>query len=156
VNVIRATFLILLFVTSFGQCWADTLGLFASSEWVCCEPAPKEHHCDGHENEGRDEHDHHEEEKDSSQSPFPPSNCLGCDLVKSGFISSTVDVDTPAPIFTVCILEWYNLEVCIRHVLSCADDAQEPPPPWSLDRDIMTISDIVMTSAVSVRGPNLL
>jgi hypothetical protein len=151
VRSVRASFLLLLFVTSFARCWADTHGLLESSSWDCCEPVNHEchdHHEDDFDNDQREEHDHEPQ-------PFPSSDCSGCSMVKAGFTSVTADLGFTAPVFTSIVPEWDDLDVRIRRILSRAQNAQEPPPPWSVGQVIMTMSDIVTTSAVSVRGPNL-
>lgn len=103
-----------------------------------------------------DDFDHdHEEEHDHEPQPFPSSDCSGCSLVKAGFTSVTADFDLAAPAFTAFVPEWDDLDMRIRRILSRAQDAQEPPPPWSVGQVIVTMSNIVTTSAVSVRGPNL-
>lgn len=148
---VRATFLLLLFIVSFGRCWADTYGLLGSSSWACCEPViEKVHDCHG------EDHDHdHEREHDHEPEPFPSSDCSGCSLVKAGFTSVGTDLDFTAPVFTAFVPEWDDLVLRVQRILSRAEDAQVPPPPWSVGQVIMTMSDIVTTSAVSVRGPNL-
>lgn len=148
---VRATFLLLLFIVSFGRCWADTYGLLGSSSWACCEPViEKDHDCHGedHDNDHEREHDHEPE-------PFPSSDCSGCSLVKAGFTSVGADLDFTAPVFTAFVPEWDDLFLRVQRILSRAEDALVPPPPWSIGQVIMTMSDIVTTSAVSVRGPNL-
>jgi hypothetical protein len=76
-------------------------------------------------------------------------------LVKAGFTSVGTDLDFTAPVFTAFVPEWDDLVLRVQRILSRAEDAQVPPPPWSVGQVIMTMSDIVTTSAVSVRGPNL-
>lgn len=150
-RAVRATFLLLLFVTSFARCWADTYGVLAHSSWACCKPVSQENHdCHG------DDSDHdHEKEHDHEPEPFPSSDCSGCSLVKAGFTSTGVDLNFNAPAFIAFVPEWDDLHLRVQRILIRAEDAQEPPPPWSIGQVIMTMTDIVTTSAVSVRGPNL-
>lgn len=159
-RAVRATFLLLLFVTSFARCWADTHGLLAASALACCEPVELAHFCDHddhskHESHNEHDQDGHEHEEIPVPEPFPPSDCSGCVLVKSGFVSSVITVDSPNPVFVNFIPEWNDLDVRIQRILSRAEKAQESPPPWSIDHVAKTTSEIVMTSTVSVRGPNL-
>jgi len=150
-RAVRATFLLLLFVTSFARCWAASYGVLDHSSGECCGSVSHKHH-DSHEDDS--DHDH-EGEHDHEPKPFPPSDCSGCGLVKAGFTSTGVDLDFNAPVFIAFVPEWDDLDLRVQRILSRAEDAQEPPPPWSLGQVIMTMTDIVTTSAVSVRGPNL-
>ena len=97
----------------------------------------------------------HEKDHDHEPLPFPSSDCSGCSLVKAGFTSVGTDLGFTAPVFTAIIPEWDNLDLRVQRTVSRAEDTQEPPPPWSRGQVIMAMSDIVTTSAVSVRGPNL-
>ena len=76
-------------------------------------------------------------------------------MIKAVFTSVGTNLDFTAPVFTAFVPQWDDLILRVQRVLSRAEDAQEPPPPWSVGQALMTMSDIVTTSAVSVRGPNL-
>ena len=139
----RAIFLLLLFITSFTRCWADSSGFLEGTIFACCEPA--EHAHDDHEHENSDK-DHDE----GSENPEP--DCSNCDLVKSGFISNSLDVSIPAPFFVDLDQNWSDLLLRIER-LSYLEECRVVEPPERVY--VLVMSRIVTTSAVSVRGPNL-
>ena len=142
---LRAIFLLLLFITSFTRCWADSSGFLEDSIFACCEPAGHLH--DDHEPVNNETDMDHSE---GNEAPEP--DCSNCDLVKSGFISNSLDLDIPSPFFVDLDQDWIDLLVRVEF-LSCLEECQGVVPP---DRgDILVMSRIVTTSAVFVRGPNL-
>lgn len=150
----RATFLLLLFLTSFGRCWADTYGLLSNSSWACCAPVDAASHDHDHEVD----HTHasmQNNDGSTAPEPYPASDCSGCSLIRSGYTSTVIGFDLNAPISLDFVPEWDDLHLRIQRMLSWAEEAQESPPAWSMDRVVLTISEIVTTSAISVRGPNL-
>ena len=141
----RAIFLFLIFIISFGRCWADTIGMLDQSSLACCTPVSHDHQ------DGEHEKDHPEKTDDQSDE----SQCSGCDLIESGFTSAVVNLDSPPPISFHFIAEWNDLRFCIQHIILNTKNVRIPPPEWSIDYLIMSTCDIVATSAVSVRGPDL-
>lgn len=143
VRQFRAIFLLLLFITSFTRCWADSSGFLEGTIFACCEPA--EHVHDDHEHESSDK-DHDE----GSETPEP--DCSNCDLVKSGFTQSSLDLTIPFPLFVDLDKNWNDLLLRIER-LSYLEEYRGADPPERVD--VLVMSRIVTTSAVSVRGPNL-
>jgi len=149
--------MLLVFITSFGRCWADTYGLLGDSDLACCDPIVVQDDCH-HEGDGDHHHEQHEHEEDKQPplpDPFQTSDCSGCSLVKAGFIFSAVDLDFQAPLFVAIVPEWDDLHLRVLRILSLDLDAQESPPACSQDQAILTTCEIVTTTAISVRGPNL-
>ena len=124
------------------------------SSWACCTPVDAASH--HHDDEAEHSHDSgHEDEENTLPEPYPTPDCSGCTIVKAGFTSATVDFHLPAPVLLDFVPVWDDLYLRIQRILSWAEEAQESPPAWSMDHVLETISEIVSTSAISVRGPNL-
>ena len=150
-KAVRATFLLLLFLTSFGRCWAESYGLLASSSWACCESVNHDNFvfdCRGDDSNSESEHNRQPD-------PIPASDCSSCDLVESGFTSTGAHLDFTAPIFFAIVPDWDDFQLRIQRIISRAEEAHDFPVAWSENQVILTISGIVTTTAVSVRGPNL-
>ena len=163
--------MLIIFLTSFGRCWAEQYGLLDGSELACC---PTEMHAPSLQNqESSAEHHHHGHENDDSHdcpsqdsipepknlpSPSPTNNapCEVCDLIQSGFTSSSVSVEIPTqtsglpsvPLFS----EWRNLKLN-----TIARRVDEPSASGSPPDQFHTHStgELVISTTVSVRGPNL-
>ncbi|MGJ8677060.1 MAG: hypothetical protein ACSHX0_06060 [Akkermansiaceae bacterium] len=140
----RATFLLLLFITSFARCWADVSGLLDQSSLACC--APVEHL----------DHDHESEDSHDENSEDPVRNCATCDLVKSGFTVSSLDLEVPTSFFVIYLNQiWSNIFLHTNCLLSAKESlVLLPPVPPEMGTNLSS-SRIVTTSAISVRGPNL-
>ena len=142
---LRAIFLLLLFITSFTRCWADSSGFLDGSIFACCEPV--EHLHDDHEQVSSEiDTDHNE----GSEAPEP--DCSNCDLVKSGFTQNSLDLTIPFPLFVDLDQNWIDLLFRIERLSYLEECRGEEPPERA---DILVMSRIVTTSAVFVRGPNL-
>lgn len=150
-KAVRATFLLLLFLTSFGRCWAESYGLLDSTRWACCETrisTSAKFDCHDQDSERHIEHDQEPE-------PIPSSNCSVCNIVDTGFTSSAVHLDFTAPVFFAIIPDWHELYLRIQRIFARNNDAHDFSETWSLSQVIPTTSEIVTSTAVSVRGPNL-
>lgn len=141
----RAIFLLLLFITSFTRCWADSSGFLEGTILACCEPS--EHLHDDHVQVNSEiDTDHNE----GSEAPEP--DCSNCDLVKSGFISNFLDLNIQPPIFVDLDQNWIDILFRIERLLFLEECRGKEPPERGY---VLVISRIVTTSTVSVRGPNL-
>ena len=143
-RVCRATFLILLFITSFARCWADVSGLLDQSSLACC--ASVEHL--NHDHEGENSHDNDSED--------PIRNCGTCNLVESGFTVSSFDIEVPTSFFVIYLDQiWSDIFLHTNSLLSAKESlVLLPPVPPEMGTNLSS-SRIVTTSAISVRGPNL-
>ena len=164
--------MLIVFLTSFGRCWAEQYGLLDGSELACC---PAEVHTSSLQNqESQLEHHHHEHEHNSSHnsshdcpsqdsppepqtSPSPIDNvpCEVCDLIQTGFAGSSVSVETSTQIFSWADVptfsEWGNFlhDKFTRPVDELS--ASSPPDHYYP----LHTSELVTSTTVSVRGPNL-
>jgi len=158
------------FLTSFGRCWAEQYGLLDGSELACC---PAEVHASSLQNqESSAEQHHHEHEhdgshdcpsQDSSQepqnlpSPSPTENapCEVCDLIQTGFAGSSVSVETPTPISSLADVPtfsvWDNF-LLISFTRPVDEPSASSPPDQYYP---LHTSELVTSTTVSVRGPNL-
>jgi hypothetical protein len=166
----RAIFMLIVFLTSFGRCWAEQYGLLDGSELACC---PAEVHTSSLQNQDSQvEHHHHEHEHDDSHdcpsqdsapepqnpaSPSPPDNapCEVCNLIQSGFAGSPVLVEIPTQIFSFANLptfsEW-RVFLCNSFTWPADELSASDPPDQYYP---LPTSELATSSTVSVRGPNL-
>ena len=97
----------------------------------------------------------HAAEHDSESAPFPATNCSSCQLIESGFTSTVAQLNFTAPVFFAIVPDWDDFNLRIQRILSRAEEAHDFTMAWSANQVISTMSEIVTTTAVSVRGPNL-
>ena len=157
--------MLIVFLTSFGQCWAEQYGLLVDPELACC---PAEVHASSMENSvEHHQHEHHDSHDGPSQdslpepqnppSPSPGDNapCEVCDLIQSGFAGSSVSVEIPTQIFSLTdvplLSEWSHIQ--LNTIARSVDELSASDPP---DQYYPLSTSILVTSTtVSVRGPNL-
>jgi len=166
--------MLIVFLTSFGRCWAEQYGLLNGSSWACCPTEAivtfspirqnvEESHDHSHEHHEHGSHDCGSQEvpQERQDRPVPlplPSDetpCGVCCLIDSGFAQVSSSVEIPAPIFDVAELLWF-LERIEYQLKITAKAVVEPPPRSAIDQNYsISTSELVTSTTVSVRGPNV-
>ncbi|MAI30871.1 MAG: hypothetical protein CMM07_04255 [Rhodopirellula sp.] len=76
-------------------------------------------------------------------------------MIDSGFAQVSSSVEIPAPIFDVAELLWF-LERIEYQLKITAKAVVEPPPRSAIDQNYsISTSELVTSTTVSVRGPNV-
>ena len=174
VQQFRAIFMLLVFLTSFGRCWAEQYGLLNGSDWACCpskvsasfteeQVAPADHHEHSHNHD--DDHDcnHEEVPKDNHPehpsvplpSPGDDSPCEICNLIDSGFTTLFSSIDIPEPIFELTELPWFSQWGGFQFDLFAEPAEELPPPDRRYHPCSLSTCELVTSTTVSVRGPNV-
>jgi len=78
-----------------------------------------------------------------------------CTLIQSGFINHSVDISMPIVPAVDFSHDWAEFLARVERFFALEELEVSLPPPSSQDELILSTSQIVMESAVSVRGPNL-
>lgn len=159
VQQLRASFMLLVFLTSFGRCWAEQCGLLAGSNWACCPIEASAHGSHGHLAPDGCDHDSpehpHEDENIPLRSPGEGPPCEVCELIQSGFIGLSSSLEIPAPIFSLVEIPWFSqwsvFNLSLRN--NCLDEPLVYGPPDDLSS--ISTSRLVTSTTVSVRGPNV-
>lgn len=157
--------MLIVFLTSFGRCWAEQYGLLVDPELACC---PAEVHASSMENSV----EHHQHEHDGSHdcpsqdsppepqnppSPSPTENvpCEVCDLIQTGFAGSSVSVKTPTQIFSLADVPMFSESgnFLLNSLTRPVDELSASSPPDQYYP--LHTSELVTSTTVSVRGPNL-
>ncbi|YCM44646.1 hypothetical protein V2O64_01245 [Verrucomicrobiaceae bacterium 227] len=146
---LRATFLLLLFITSFARCWADSSGLLTGSPLACCESLEEQHQ----DPDGKTRHEKHDQEDDENEVPL--NDCPTCVMVKAGFTAGLPTLDLPTPYFVDLNQEWHEMLTRIEDIFSTEECLHLEAPVTPERGSVLVTSRIVTTSAISVRGPNL-
>lgn len=135
---LKAAILLLLFVATFGRCFAEQYGAIGGSDFACCVKHTE--CCDNEEPEHNDE----------ERTPDCPI-CLIID--HSGFLTAG-QADLAAPVFTAAsslftINEWPCCPTTLPGGLPESGDPDIPDPP---ERQSLSLTELVLLSA-PVRGP---
>ncbi len=135
---LKATILLLLFVATFGRCFAEQYGAIGGSELACCVE---------HTECCADEEPDHDEEERTPDCPV----CLIID--HSGFVT-TGQADLAPPVFTE-ISALFNVDdwtISPARLLGGLSDPEEPDIPDPPDRQSLSLTELVLYSA-PIRGP---
>jgi hypothetical protein len=135
---LQATILLLLFVATFGRCFAEQYGAISGSDLACCvvhtECCP-------------DEDPEHDDEERTPDCPI----CLIID--HSGFVTAG-QTDLAPPVFTeissLFAIEAWNFYPL--NLLSGLSEPEEPDIPDPPERQSLSLTELVLLSA-PVRGP---
>lgn len=135
---VKASILLLLFVATFGRCFAEQYGAISGSELACCVE---------HTECCADEEPAHDDEERTPECPI----CLIID--HSGFVTSG-QTDLAPPVFTAmashCFVgAWSTSLTSLLGDCSEPDVPDIPDPP---ERQSLSLTDVVLCSA-PVRGP---
>lgn len=164
--------MLLVFLSSFGRCWAGQYGLLTGTGWECC-PCPGSATVDpfsggqGHPHDHDDDQDHdcrsHEKGSDDQEIPWeePASPvpqdcpCQVCELIESGFVLLTSTISVPEPLFPAARpAQLLVLDYSRSRPLGQVVD--EPPvyrPPD--DERSIFMCELVTSTSISVRGPDM-
>ncbi len=135
----KATILLLLFVATFGRCFAEQYGAIGGSDLACCVE---------HTECCAEEEPEHDDEERAPECPI-------CQIIDhSGFVSASTQADLAPPNFTVTtslftIDEWPFYPTTLWTGLSESVPPDIPDPP---ERPSLTLTKLVLCSA-PVRGP---
>lgn len=135
---LKASILLLLFVATFGRCFAEQYGAIGGSDLACCVE---------HTECCADEEPEHQEEERAPECPI----CLI--IGHSGFIVSA-PADLAPPTFSaasslIAIEEWPFHPTTLFAGLSDSEAPELPDPP---ERQSLSLTELVLCSA-PVRGP---
>lgn len=145
---VRATILLLLFIATFGRCFAEQYGLIANSALACCVEVVA--CCEAEHPAHHDEDDpaHHEDEE--------TPDCPVCVLIDNNALVTAAAADLPAPSYALAssffVLDEWNanlLDPILDHPDPGSGNTPSPPPRLSL-----SLTELVLFSA-PVRGPSM-
>ena len=166
--------MLLVFLTSFGRCWAEQYGFLNGSDWACCPSkvsAPfteetvsqADHHEHSHDHDDFHDCHHQEEPRDNHEehpsvpAPSPQDDfpCEICNFIDSGFTTLSSSIEIPTPIFELTQLLWFNQWFGFQFDLFAEPVEGLPPPDRRYRPCSLSTSELVTSTTVSVRGPNV-
>ena len=158
----RASLMLLVFLTSFGRCWAGHVGCEAHGHPSCPQV---EDYLGSDSRDLHHDHLHHGEHHDCLSTeahdeaqgiPLPCDEfpCHVCELNRSGFLSAGSIITVSAPVFPVTSVDRAWLNEKLGKIVG-DPPAIRPEPSRSDQSFLFSIVDLVTRTSVSVRGPNL-
>ena len=137
---LKATILLLLFIATFGRCFAEQYGVLGDNGLACCvEQAAC---CDD------EEPAHHDE--------GTPPDCPICVIIDNNALLATLSLELPPPAFSSAssffAIDAWSAEFLVLFRNHCdSGDDHIPPSPERLS---LSLTELVLCSA-PVRGPSV-
>lgn len=135
---LKASILLLLFVATFGRCFAEQYGAIGGSELACCV---------AHSECCADEDPEHEDEERVPECPI-------CLIIDHGGFLGAGQTDLAPPVFSAAsphfvLAPWQLCPPGLLRGIPESEDLEIPDPP---ERQSLSLTELVLCSA-PVRGP---